>query len=191
MALGCRDAKTTSAFSLTTDRSRRRLDWRAFCVLDTNKNERGISISSGARTQATLSAITRLRGVHLRRCNHCDSFRGAVPLSRDNGQPQPPKAPARAVSDLDCGCSFPCGGIFPPTTAAFAFGRIPDLVVAVAFCFVAIDARAAVRAGSYRAALRDPSLTSVKNYDPALLTSVRPSVTPRQSHCRAVGFIPD
>jgi len=65
----------------------------AFDVLDTNKNERGISIASGTRIRKTLPTVGGLRGVHLRRCNHRDTLGRTVPLSRDNGQLESQKTP--------------------------------------------------------------------------------------------------
>jgi hypothetical protein len=131
---------------MASDSIRRGLDWRAFSVLDTYKNERDISISFGSRTSTAISAVGGLRGIHLRRCHHRDSLGGAVHLSRNNGQPQSAKALAGAVSDRDCGCSFPKQRNFPQRTSAFASGCVPDLVVAVALWLVAVDTSAAVRA---------------------------------------------
>jgi hypothetical protein len=48
VAVDSRDAKTTSALSMASDSIRRGLDWRAFSVVDTYKNERDISISLAA-----------------------------------------------------------------------------------------------------------------------------------------------
>lgn len=93
---------------------------------------RDISISFGSRTSTAISAVGGLRDIHLRRCHHRDSLGGAVHLSRNNRQPQSAKALAGAVSDRDCGCSFPKQRNFPQRTTAFASGCIPDLVVAVA-----------------------------------------------------------
>jgi hypothetical protein len=143
--MGERDARTATALSLASDSVRRRLDWPAFDVLDTNKNERGLSISFGDWTRTTISVVGRLCSVHLRRCHHRNSLGGTMSLSRDNGKPQSPKAPARSVSDLGCGCSFPQQRTFSQRTTALAFGHISDLLVAVAFCFVAVDPSAAVR----------------------------------------------
>jgi len=117
---------------MASDSIRRGLDWRAFSVLDTYKNGRGISISFGSRTSTAISAVGGLRDIHLRRCHHRDSLGGAVHLSRNNRQPQSAKALAGAVADRDCGCSFLKQRNFPQRTTAFASGCIPDLVVAVA-----------------------------------------------------------
>jgi len=130
---------------VASDSVRRRLDWRAFDVLDTNKNERGISIASGTRIRETLPTVGGLRGVHLRRCNHRDTLGRTVPLSRDNGQLESQKTPTGARSDPDCCCSFPHHWNLPQRTKSCISGRILGRVVAVAFCLVAVDPSAVLR----------------------------------------------
>ena len=121
------------------------MDWRGFDVLDTNKNEYGISIASGNRLRGTLPTVGGLRSVHLRRCNHRDTLGRTVPLSRDNGQLESQKAPTGAMSDPDCCCSLPHHWNLPQRTKSFISGRILGRVVAVAFCFVAVDPSAMLR----------------------------------------------
>ena len=98
---------------MASDSVCRGLDGSAFSVLDTDKNECRISISSGDWTRTAISAVGGLRDIRLRRCHHSDSLGGAMHLSRNYGQPQSAKALARAVSDLDSGCSFPQQRNFP------------------------------------------------------------------------------
>ena len=138
-------AKTTSKFSMAADGVPAGLDWRAFSVLDPYKNERGIPISFGDRHRTAIFDVRNVRDVHLRHCRNRNSLGGALPVSRNNGQPQPAKALAGAVSHLDCGCSFRQQRNFPQRAEAFARRCISGRVVTVAFCFVAVDTSAAVR----------------------------------------------
>lgn len=92
---------------------RRDLDWRAFSVLDTHKNERDIPISFGGWARTAISAIGGLRGVHLCYCHHCNSLGGAMHLSRNNREPQFATALAGTVSDLGGGCAFAQQRNFP------------------------------------------------------------------------------
>lgn len=129
---------------MASDSIRLGVDWRAFSVLDTYKNECGISISFGDWTRTAISAVSGLRDVHLRGCHHRDSLGGTLHLSHNNRQPQSAKTLAGPLSDLDSGFSFPEHGNFPQGSAVFPSGYIPDLVVAIAFRFVAVDTSAAV-----------------------------------------------